>query len=79
MRRCYCKIFVKQKCLFLENTLYQKPQNIFQVLKKMTTSSQPEHNPNSETKQEPILCNHCLRTATNGVKCRGICVADSGY
>ncbi|MEB3293935.1 MAG: hypothetical protein VKJ24_12320 [Synechococcales bacterium] len=28
---------------------------------------------------EAILCNHCLRTATNGIKCKGICIADSDY
>jgi hypothetical protein len=28
---------------------------------------------------EKIICNHCLRTATNGIKCKGICVADSDY
>lgn len=28
---------------------------------------------------EPILCPHCRRTATNGIKCKGICVADSDY
>lgn len=28
---------------------------------------------------EPILCGHCGRTATNGISCQGICVADSGY
>jgi len=32
-----------------------------------------------EQKIELILCPHCLRTATNGIKCQGICVADSGY
>lgn len=32
-----------------------------------------------ETKQEPILCQHCKRTATNGIKCKGMCVADSDY
>lgn len=32
-----------------------------------------------EPKEEKILCPHCLRTATNGVKCQGICVADSNY
>ncbi|HBC40458.1 MAG TPA: hypothetical protein DCZ88_00760 [Pseudanabaena sp.] len=32
-----------------------------------------------EIKLEQILCEHCLRTASNGIKCRGICVADSGY
>ncbi|MEO0852256.1 MAG: hypothetical protein AAFY15_01960 [Cyanobacteria bacterium J06648_11] len=28
---------------------------------------------------EPVLCVHCKRTATNGIKCRGFCVADSDY
>ncbi len=28
---------------------------------------------------EPILCNHCKRTASNGVRCLGMCVADSDY
>ena len=29
--------------------------------------------------QEPILCPHCRRTASNGIKCKGICVADADY
>jgi hypothetical protein len=37
----------------------------------------PEDDRESET--EKILCPHCQRTATNGIKCQGICVADSGY
>ena len=28
---------------------------------------------------EPILCPHCKRTASNGIKCKGICVADNDY
>ena len=28
---------------------------------------------------EPILCDHCLRTASNGIRCLGICVADNEY
>ncbi len=28
---------------------------------------------------EPILCQHCGRTASNGISCQGSCVADSGY
>ncbi|WP_158218503.1 hypothetical protein [Synechococcus sp. 1G10] len=28
---------------------------------------------------EPVLCNHCGRTATNGISCQGYCVADSEY
>ena len=29
--------------------------------------------------REIILCNHCKRTASNGIRCLGICVADSDY
>jgi hypothetical protein len=32
-----------------------------------------------ETEHEKILCSHCQRTATNGIKCKGICVAESDY
>ena len=28
---------------------------------------------------DPILCNHCFRTASNGIRCMGICVADNDY
>ncbi|MEI6032103.1 MAG: hypothetical protein WCQ20_13220 [Synechococcaceae cyanobacterium ELA739] len=28
---------------------------------------------------DPVLCGHCGRTASNGISCQGICVADSGY
>jgi len=49
--------------IFMEN--YQEPITNNQ-------SAQP-------SKNEPILCPHCKRTATNGIKCKGICVADSDY
>ena len=29
--------------------------------------------------KEKILCNHCKRTASNGIRCLGICVADNEY
>jgi hypothetical protein len=32
-----------------------------------------------EKQEEAILCQHCQRTASNGIKCKGICVADSDY
>ena len=32
-----------------------------------------------DLKKEPILCNHCKRTASNGVRCLGMCVADNDY
>jgi hypothetical protein len=34
---------------------------------------------NQEMETEKVLCPHCQRTATNGIKCKGICVADSDY
>ena len=29
--------------------------------------------------KEKILCNHCKRTASNGIRCLGMCVADNDY
>jgi len=28
---------------------------------------------------EPVLCVHCKRTAKNGIRCLGMCVADNDY
>ena len=30
-------------------------------------------------KEEKILCNHCMRTLSNGIRCMGICVSDNDY
>jgi len=32
-----------------------------------------------EKNPDPVLCPYCLRTANNGLKCKGICVADNDY
>ena len=34
---------------------------------------------NLPSEKDPILCNHCKRTASNGVRCLGMCVADYDY
>ena len=34
---------------------------------------------NHPSEKDPILCNHCKRTASNGVRCLGMCVADNDY
>ena len=34
---------------------------------------------NLPSNKEIILCNHCKRTASNGIRCLGICVADNEY
>jgi hypothetical protein len=42
-------------------------------------SSKEEKQPTEEPSPEKVLCPHCQRTATNGIKCKGICVADNDY
>ena len=34
---------------------------------------------NLTLEKDPILCNHCKRTALNGIRCLGMCVADNDY
>ena len=34
---------------------------------------------NLTSKKDLILCNHCKRTSSNGVRCLGMCVADNDY
>ena len=34
---------------------------------------------NHSLDKDPILCKHCERTASNGVRCLGMCVADNDY
>ena len=46
---------------------------------KKDSPKTPKKDLKSESQPSPILCRHCLRTATNGIKCQGICVADSNY
>ena len=31
------------------------------------------------SKKDDILCKHCKRTASNGIRCLGMCVADNDY
>ena len=44
-------------------------------------SFKEKNNPkiNLTSEKDPILCNHCKRTASNGVRCLGMCVADNDY
>ena len=34
---------------------------------------------NLTSKNDLILCKHCNRTASNGIRCLGMCVADNDY
>ena len=39
----------------------------------------PEDRQNDRGADATILCRHCRRTADNGIRCLGMCVADSDY
>ncbi|MGB7414129.1 MAG: hypothetical protein WA902_07960 [Thermosynechococcaceae cyanobacterium] len=64
---------VKQKCR-LKVSLTPMSQNA-EAKANLTETKTPDNSQDCE----PILCPHCRRTATNGIKCQGICVADSDY
>ena len=34
---------------------------------------------NLALKKDIVLCNYCKRTASNGIRCLGMCVADNDY
>ncbi len=50
-----------------------------------TTTASPAAAGHPEDRQDDrganatILCRHCRRTADNGIRCLGMCVADSDY
>ncbi len=52
-------------------------------LNSFQDSSVEEQGINEDNKEsnkiEKILCNHCGRTISNGIRCLGMCVADNDY
>ena len=43
-------------------------------------NNEENHKKNESKYQlEKVLCNHCGRTSSNGIRCLGICVADNDY
>ena len=42
-------------------------------------SDKTKKDPKAFLNKEKILCNHCKRTASNGIRCLGMCVADNDY
>ena len=52
-----------------EDSSFEKKQN----------NEENQKNQESIDQQEKVLCNHCGRTSSNGIRCLGICVADNDY
>ena len=57
------------------------PRMILSDTKKELISFKDQNNSkiNLSSEEDSILCNHCKRTASNGVRCLGMCVADNDY
>ena len=66
-------LLVSTQAMMLRMTLYDS--------KKELTSFKDQNNSkiNLTSEKDTILCNHCKRTASNGVRCLGMCVADNDY
>ena len=44
-----------------------------------TNDKKKKNESNVLLEKEKILCTHCMRTASNGIRCLGMCVADNDY
>ncbi len=66
-------LLVSTQVIILRMTLFDSTQELISF-KDLNNS---KINLNSD--KDPILCNHCKRTASNGIRCLGMCVADNDY
>ena len=66
-------LLVSTQAMVLRMTLFDSRQEL--VSFKVQNNSKI----NLSSIKNPILCKHCKRTASNGVRCLGMCVADNDY
>ena len=66
-------MLVSTQMVILRMALFDSKQELISL--KIHNSSEL----NLNSKKDHILCNHCKRTASNGVRCLGMCVADNDY
>ena len=66
-------LLVSTQMMFPRMTLFDSTQE----LKSFKDQNNSKINLISE--KDPILCNHCIRSASNGLRCLGMCVADNDY
>ena len=66
-------LLVSTQVMIPRMTLYDSKQE------SISLKVQENSNINLPSKKDVILCNHCKRTASNGVRCLGMCVADNDY
>ena len=66
-------LLVSTQVMNLKMTLFNSTQEL------ISFKDQNNSKINLNLEKDPILCNHCKRTASNGVRCLGMCVADNDY
>ena len=66
-------LLVSTQVMIRRMTLFDSKQEL------ISSKNQNNLEINPLPKKDPILCNHCKRTASNGVRCLGMCVADNDY
>ena len=66
-------LLVSTQVMILRMALFDSTQELISL------EDQNNSKINISLEKDPILCNHCKRTASNGVRCLGMCVADNDY
>ena len=66
-------LLVSTQVMIPRMALFESKQELTNL--KIENSSKIKLSSNKDS----ILCNHCKRTASNGVRCLGMCVADNDY
>ena len=66
-------LLVSTQVMILRMTLFDSKQELINF------KDQNNSKINLRSEKDTILCNHCKRTASNGVRCLGMCVADNDY
>ncbi|WP_038014859.1 hypothetical protein [Synechococcus sp. WH 8016] len=54
-------------------------ESIMQTSKPSSSDADRAGDGVTTDQSEKVLCPHCRRTASNGIRCMGICVADNDY
>ncbi len=66
--------------LLVSNQVMIPTMTLFDSAQELTSfKDQNNSKINLTSEKNPILCNHCKRTASNGIRCLGMCVADNDY
>ena len=66
-------LLVSTQVMILRMTLFDSTQEL------ISFKDQNNSEINLTSEKDPILCNYCKRTVSNGVRCLGMCVADNDY